>query len=67
RVLDLVAAIERATGAKAITQNAPLQPGDVTRTFADHGRATRAFGFTPATPLDVGIARFVDWYKDWRR
>ncbi|MDX2233936.1 MAG: NAD-dependent epimerase/dehydratase family protein, partial [Hyphomonadaceae bacterium] len=47
RVLDLVAAIERATGAKAITQNAPLQPGDVTRTFADHGRATRAFGFTP--------------------
>ncbi len=66
-VRDLVAAIERATGVAARTQNAPPQPGDVTATFADHSRASARFGFAPATPLDVGIARFVAWYRDWAR
>jgi UDP-glucuronate 4-epimerase len=66
-VRDLVAAIEKASGVKAITQMAPVQPGDVTSTFADHSRASAAFGFAPATPLQDGIAQFVDWYKAWTR
>ena len=66
-VLELVAAIERATGVRALTALAPPQPGDVTVTFADHTRASARFGFAPATTLDDGVQRFVDWYKAWRK
>jgi UDP-glucuronate 4-epimerase len=64
-VLDLVAAIETATGRTAERILAPPQPGDVTVTFADHARATAAFGFAPTTDLGDGIARFVAWQKGW--
>jgi UDP-glucuronate 4-epimerase len=66
-VRDLVGAIERAAGVAAKIQFAPPPPGDVTTTFADHTRASAAFGFAPSTSLDEGIARFVDWYKAWAR
>lgn len=64
-VLDLVAAIEAATERRAERLLAPMQPGDVTVTFADHSRATAAFGFAPKTDLGDGIARFVAWRKGW--
>jgi len=64
-VLDLVAAIEAATGRTAERVLAPPQPGDVTVTFADHSRASAAFGFAPQTGLGDGIARFVAWRKGW--
>jgi len=60
-VLELVAAIEKATGRTAERILAPTQPGDVTVTFADHARATAAFGFAPKTGLEEGIANFVAW------
>lgn len=60
-VLELVAAIEKATGRAAQTILAPPQPGDVTVTFADHSRATAAFGFAPKTGIEEGVARFVAW------
>ncbi len=66
-VLELVAAVERATGVRAKTTLAPPQPGDVTVTFADHSRASVRFGFAPCTTLDDGVQRFVDWYKAWRK
>lgn len=64
-VLDLVAAIEAATGRQAERILAPPQPGDVTVTFADHARATRDFGFAPQMSLQEGIARFVAWRRTW--
>jgi UDP-glucuronate 4-epimerase len=64
-VLDLVAAIEVATGRQAERILAPPQPGDVTVTFADHSRASEAFGFAPKTDLGDGVARFVAWRKGW--
>lgn len=64
-VLDLVAAIEAATGRCAERILAPPQPGDVTVTFADHSRASAAFGFAPETDLGDGIARFVAWRQGW--
>jgi len=66
-VLELVAAIERATGVTAKTRLAPPQPGDVTVTFADHGLASARFGFDPKTTLNDGVQRFVDWFAAWRR
>lgn len=65
-VLELVAAVEAATGVRAQTSFAPPQPGDVTVTFADHSRASARFGFAPTTTLTDGIPPFVDWYRFWR-
>lgn len=43
----------------------PMQPGDVIATYADVRGLSDAVGFAPTTPLDVGIGRFVDWYRDY--
>jgi len=43
----------------------PLQPGDVPDTYADVDELTRDTGYKPATPVEVGIARFVEWYRDF--
>lgn len=59
----LVAAIEAACGRSAIKQMLPMQAGDVPATYADISAIERDIGFRPATPISVGIPRFVDWYK----
>jgi UDP-glucuronate 4-epimerase len=43
----------------------PIQAGDVPATYADVDDLIRDVGFKPATPIEVGIARFVEWYKDY--
>lgn len=45
----------------------PPQPGDVTRTFADVGKARRLLGYTPTTPIETGIPLFVEWFLRERR
>lgn len=62
---EFVACIERACGRQAIIEYAPAQPGDVELTAADCTPLARDYGFSPATPLAVGIERFVRWYRDW--
>jgi UDP-glucuronate 4-epimerase len=62
---ELIDLIERGLDVKAIIDRQPLQPGDVPATFADVSDLTAATGFTPATPIDVGIRRFVAWYRDY--
>jgi UDP-glucuronate 4-epimerase len=63
---DFVAAIERALGRTAEKVLKPMQPGDVLETFADVEDLRRDFGFAPSTPLETGIARFVEWYRSYR-
>lgn len=63
RLLDFIAAIERATGRAARLEMRPKPAGDVVRTFADISRAARDLGFRPAVPLDEGISDFVDWFR----
>ena len=60
RMIDL---IEQAVGRKAEKQLLPLQEGDVPATYADISAINRDTGFNPTTPIDVGIPRFVDWYR----
>lgn len=55
--------IEKHLGKKAIRRNLPMQPGDVLSTCADVDDLRRDVGFAPETPLDVGIGRFVEWYR----
>jgi UDP-glucuronate 4-epimerase len=43
----------------------PVQPGEVPATFADVDDLANDVGFAPKTPLDVGMKKFVDWYRDF--
>lgn len=62
-----VAAIEAATGRTALVDLAPMRPGEVERTWADTRLLQALTGFQPNTPIDVGISRFVAWYRDYYR
>ena len=57
--------IEQNLGRKAQKNLLPLQPGDVPDTFADVEDLIRDVGYKPATPVEVGIRRFVDWYLEY--
>jgi UDP-glucuronate 4-epimerase len=63
--MDLITCLERALGRTARKNLLPLQPGDMPRTFADVDALALDVGFRPATPIDVGVRRFVDWYKNY--
>jgi UDP-glucuronate 4-epimerase len=60
---DYIAALELALGRKALTESAPMQPGDVQSTYADTARLSRATGFAPSTTLQAGLAEFATWFK----
>ena len=62
-----IALIEENLGRKAIRNLLPMQPGDVPATCADVQDLERDVGFAPATPLETGIARFVEWYREYYR
>ena len=64
RLDNLIAELEKALGKRAIIHRLPLQPGDVRQTYADVSLAIKDLGYDPATPLEVGLARFVDWYRN---
>ncbi len=60
---DFIAAIEKACNKKAIKNHMPMQPGDVTATYADIDDLKKDFNFDPKVNIDEGIKRFVDWFK----
>ncbi len=60
-----IAAIEKALGKKAKKELLPMQPGDVPATFADIDDLIKDVGFKPATPLEEGISRFIQWYREY--
>jgi UDP-glucuronate 4-epimerase len=57
--------LERLLGVRAIREYEPLQPGDVPATFASIDRLVAATGFAPSTSLTDGLARFVEWYREY--
>jgi UDP-glucuronate 4-epimerase len=64
-LLTFIETIEQALGKTAIKNLMPLQPGDVEATFADIDDLTRDTGFRPSTSIEQGVARFIDWYKEY--
>src|SRR2546426_4888335 len=62
-LLDVIALLEEVLGKKAQKNFLPIQPGDVSATYADVESLHRATGFTPRTSMRDGIQRFIDWYK----
>ena len=59
--------LEAAIGRKAERRLLPLQPGDVPDTLADVDDLATAVGYRPDTPIEVGVRRFVDWYRAFYR
>lgn len=62
-LLEMIATLEKALGKKVEKRFLPMQAGDVPETYADVEALSAVTGFAPSTPLDVGIGRFVDWYR----
>lgn len=60
-----VSAIEEALGIEAKREYLPLQPGDVPDTYADVSELVRAVNYKPDTPVRIGVANFVAWYRDY--
>jgi UDP-glucuronate 4-epimerase len=66
-IYTVVALIEDAVGKKALVELLPMQPGDVPATYADVDALAEAVGFTPTTPIEVGVRNFVAWYREHYR
>jgi UDP-glucuronate 4-epimerase len=64
-LLRFIAVLERALGREAEKEMLPLPPGDVPETCADIDAIMRDTGFRPSTPIEVGLPRFVAWYRDY--
>ena len=67
RLLDFIEALEKACGREAVKEYLPMQPGDVYQTNADVTRLERDMGYKPSMPLEEGVRRFVEWYKEYYR
>jgi UDP-glucuronate 4-epimerase len=59
----LIELIEEGLGKKAVIDNQPMQPGDVPVTFADISKARRLLDYNPATKIEDGIPKFMEWFK----
>ena len=65
KLMRYIELLEQCLGKKAKLDLLPLQAGDVPETVADVSRLEAAVGFRPATSVEVGIARFVEWYRSY--
>ena len=64
-LLDYIGAVEKCVDRKAIMNLLPLQQGDVPDTMADVQALEQDIGYRPATTVEVGVARFVAWYREY--
>lgn len=64
-LLRYIEILEECLGVKARKNLLPLQQGDVPDTYADVDALVADVGYKPATPVETGIARFVEWYRDY--
>jgi UDP-glucuronate 4-epimerase len=62
-----VALLEQALGRRAVIELKPMQAGDVKESCADIESATRDLGYRPTTPIEVGIPKFVAWFRDYHK
>jgi len=66
-LLDFIDEIEKCLGRKAEKNFMGMQPGDVKATWADAGLLRQLTGYQPQTSVSEGVARFVDWFRDYYR
>ncbi len=66
-LLDFIGTLEKALGKTAGKRFLPMQDGDVPATYADTSALNEWVGFKPATSIETGLGRFVDWYREYFR
>ena len=59
---ELITSIEEVMQKKAIIEQIPEQPGDVSKTFADINKAKKILGYNPTTKLNDGLKKFYEWF-----
>lgn len=64
-LLRYIEIIEECLGKKAQKNMLPLQPGDVPDTYANVDALVQDVGYSPSTTVEEGIAKFVEWYRDY--
>ena len=64
-LMRYIEVIEECLGQKAEKNMLPMQPGDVPDTYADVSALTEDVGYTPDTPIEEGIKKFIEWYRDY--
>ncbi|TBR10488.1 MAG: NAD-dependent epimerase [Lysobacter sp.] len=64
-LLRYIEVLENCLGRRAERRLVPMQAGDVPDTYADVAALQRDTGYAPSTPIEVGVARFVEWYRDY--
>lgn len=64
-LLHFISVLENAIGKKALVNLMPMQAGDVPNTYADIESLNQAVGYVPTTSIEVGVPRFVEWYRDY--
>lgn len=65
QLMRYIEVLERCLGKKAVLDLLPMQPGDVPATTADVSALAKAVGFAPSTSVEIGVARFVEWYRKY--
>lgn len=65
KLLRFIEALEAALGVEAQKEFLPMQQGDVYQTYADVEELMKDFDFKPDTPIEVGLERFVKWYREY--
>lgn len=64
---EYIEALEKALGVKAIKDYLPMQQGDIPDTHADTDRSEKTIHYKPATSIEAGIGKFVQWYREYYR
>ena len=64
-LMDYIEVLENALGKKAEKIFLPLQPGDLPETYADVNDLVDQFNYKPSTTVEEGIARFINWYREY--
>lgn len=62
-LMRMIGILEDALDVKAEIDFQPMQAGDVPATFADIDAIAQDFGYAPTTPIDIGLPRFVEWFR----
>ena len=64
-LMHMIETLEKALGKTAEKRMLPIQPGDVSATYANIDALQRDVGFRPDTPIETGIQKFVEWYRSY--
>jgi UDP-glucuronate 4-epimerase len=65
-LMDMITTLEAALGREAVKVMRPMQPGDVTATYADISKLNALTGYKPKVKLEEGLGRFVGWWRDYK-